>query len=246
MVLNKHVLAPSHWKPRQYTTMPFKDRRDAGRKLAKALAAYKDQDPVVLALPRGGVPVAAEICAVLSAPLDLILVRKIGVPFQPELAMGGVVDGAAPMIVRNEDVIREINIDETIFNAVCDRELAEIEQRRRRYIGNRDRIDVSGRTAIVIDDGVATGATTRAALRATRMRNPRKLVLAVPVAPTSTLAELRQEADELICLEDHEFFVAIGAYYGDFGQVSDQEVIDILKRFSMQKVKHQNSRPLNF
>jgi predicted phosphoribosyltransferase len=226
--------------------MPFKDRRDAGRKLAKALAAYKDQDPVVLALPRGGVPVAAEICAVLSAPLDLILVRKIGVPFQPELAMGGVVDGAAPMIVRNEDVIREINIDETIFNAVCDRELAEIEQRRRRYIGDRDRIDVSGRTAIVIDDGVATGATTRAALRATRMRNPRKLVLAVPVAPTSTLAELRQEADELICLEDHEFFVAIGAYYGDFGQVSDQEVIDILKRFSMQKVKHQNSRPLNF
>jgi predicted phosphoribosyltransferase len=226
--------------------MPFKDRRDAGRKLAKALAAYKDQDPVVLALPRGGVPVAAEICAVLSAPLDLILVRKIGVPFQPELAMGGVVDGAAPMIVRNEDVIREINIDETIFNAVCDRELAEIEQRRRRYIGDRDRIDVSGRTAIVIDDGVATGATTRAALRATRMRNPRKLVLAVPVAPTSTLAELRQEADELICLEDHEFFVAIGTYYGDFGQVSDQEVIDILKRFSMQKVKHQNSRPLNF
>ncbi len=152
--------------------MSFKDRSEAGRKLAAALAGFKDQHPVILALPRGGVPVAAEVAAVLNAPLDLILVRKIGVPFQPELAMGAVVDGGTPIIVRNEDVIRLAGIDEAEFKAICDTELAEIERRRQRYLGSRERADVSGRTAIVIDDGVATGATTRAALRATRMRKP--------------------------------------------------------------------------
>ena len=217
--------------------MPFKNRSDAGRKLAKALAGYEEQQPVVLALPRGGVTVAAEVAAVLNAPLDLILVRKVGVPFQPELAMGAVVDGGAPIIVRNEDVIRLADIDESEFKRICDSELAEIERRRQRYLGNRQRADVSGRTAIVVDDGIATGATTRAALRATRIRNPKKLVLAVPVAPTDTVAELRSEADEVICLEDHEFFGAIGTYYADFSQVSDETVIDILKRFRSQKLK---------
>ena len=215
--------------------MPFKDRSDAGRKLAAALAQYKDQQPVVLALPRGGVPVAAEVAAALNAPLDLILVRKIGVPIQPELAMGAVVDGGAAIIVRNEDIIQLAGIDEAKFKAICDSELAEIERRRRRYLGSRERVEVSGRTAIVIDDGVATGATTRAALRATRMRNPKRLVLAVPVAPTENLAELRSEADEVICLEDHEFFVAIGAYYVAFDQVADEEVVSLLKRFPVQK-----------
>ena len=217
--------------------MPFKNCSDAGRKLAKALAGYKEQQPVILALPRGGVTVAAEVAAVLNAPLDLILVRKVGVPFQPELAMGAVVDGGAPIIVRNEDVIRLAEIDESEFKRICDSELAEIERRRQRYLGSRQRADVSGRTAIVVDDGIATGATTRAALRATRIRNPKKLVLAVPVAPTDTVAELRSEADEVICLEDHEFFGAIGTYYADFSQVSDETVIDILKRFSFQKLK---------
>jgi putative phosphoribosyl transferase len=211
--------------------MPFKNRSDAGRKLAKALAAYKDQDPVVLALPRGGVPVAAEVAAALKAPIDLILVRKIGVPIQPELAMGAVVDGATPIIVRNEDVIGLAGIDEAEFKAVCDSELAEIERRRERYLGTRERADVGGRTAIVIDDGVATGATTRAALRATRMRNPKRLILAVPVAPTDTVAALRSDADEVVCLEEHEFFGAIGFYYADFRQIADEEVIEILKRF---------------
>ena len=164
--------------------MSFKDRSDAGRQLAAALAGYKDQQPVILALPRGGVPVAAEVAAALNAPLDLILVRKIGVPFQPELAMGAVVDGGTPIIVRNEDVIQLAAIDESDFKAVCDSELAEIDRRRQRYLGSRERAGVAGRTAIVIDDGIATGATTRAALRATRMRNPKRLVLAVPVAPT--------------------------------------------------------------
>ncbi len=215
--------------------MPFKDRSDAGRKLAKALAGYKEQQPVILALPRGGVPVAVEVAAALNAPLDLILVRKIGVPFQPELAMGAVVDGGAPIIVRNEDVIRLAGIDESKFKAICDSELTEIERRRQRYLGSRQRADISGHTAIVIDDGIATGATTRAALRATRIRNPKRLVLAVPVAPTDTVAELRSEADDLICLEDHEFFGAIGAYYADFNQVSDDEVIEVLKRFPARK-----------
>lgn len=213
--------------------MPFKDRTDAGRKLARALAGYKRLQPVVLALPRGGVPVAAEVCAALKAPLDLILVRKVGVPFQPELAMGAVVDGATPILVRNEDVIQAARIDKATFDATCDAELSEIERRRQRYLGTRERIEIAGHTAIVIDDGIATGATMRAALHATRARKPQKLVLAVPVAPTSTLAELQNEADDIVCLEDYEVFGAIGLYYANFRQVSDQEVIDILKRFAI-------------
>lgn len=213
--------------------MPFKDRAEAGRKLAKALASYKEEEPVVLALPRGGVPVAAEVCAALNAPLDLILVRKIGVPLQPELAMGAVVDGGAPIVVRNEDVIKLAGIDEAAFKEVCDRELAEIDRRRQRYLGGRARAEVEGRTAIVIDDGVATGATTRAALRATRARKPKKLVLAVPVAPTDSLAALRADADDVVCLENYELFGAIGFYYADFRQISDEEVIDIFKRFPL-------------
>lgn len=214
--------------------MPFRDRMDAGRRLAAALADYKDQQPTILALPRGGVPVAAEVAAALNAPLDLVLVRKIGVPFQPELAMGAVVDGGTPLVVRNEDVIRLAGIDESEFKAVCDSELGEIERRRQRYLGKRKRVDITGRTAIVVDDGIATGATTRAALRATRMRNPKKLVLAVPVAPSDCLAEMRREADEVVCLEDYQPFEAIGLYYSDFRQISDEEVIEILGRFPVQ------------
>jgi putative phosphoribosyl transferase len=215
--------------------MPFKDRADAGHKLAKALATYREQQPVVLALPRGGVLVAAEVAWALHAPLDLILVCKIGVPIQPELAMGAVVDGGAPIIVRNEDVIQLAGIDEREFKAICDSELAEIERRRQRYLGSRARANIAGRTAIVIDDGVATGATTRAALRATRLRGPKKLVLAVPVASTDALAALRGDADEVVCLEDYEFFGAIGAYYADFSQIGDEEVIKLLQRFPAEK-----------
>ncbi len=211
--------------------MPFNDRFETGRKLAKALVRYRKQQPAVLALPRGGVPVAAEIAGALDAPLDLVLVRKIGVPFQPELAMGAVVDGDAPVIVRNEDVIESAGIGETEFKAVCDRELAEIERRRRRYLGSRERVDVAGCTAIVVDDGIATGATMRAALRATRMRNPKRLVLAVPVGATESVAEMRKEADDIVCLETHVYFAAIGVFYEDFRQISDEEVIETLKRF---------------
>ena len=214
--------------------MPFKNRAEAGRRLATALASYRDQNPLILALPRGGVTVAAEVASAFNAPLDLILVRKIGVPFEPELAMGAIVDGASPIVVRNEDVIRHARIAEADFKAVCDAENAEIERRRKRYLGGRVRAEVAGCTAIVIDDGIATGATTRAALRATRTRDPKRLVLAVPVAPTESLAELRGEADDVVCLEDYEAFGAIGFYYSDFRQVSDDEVIAILRRFPAQ------------
>ena len=212
--------------------MPFRDRSDAGRRLAKALAAYKREKPVILALPRGGVPVAAEVAAVLNAPLDLILVRKIGVPMQPELAIGAVVDGGQPIVVRNEDISQLVGVSEIEFKEICAAELAEIERRRERYLGDRIRVEVHSRVTIVIDDGIATGATTRAALRATRMRNPQKLVLAVPVAPTEALVEMRQEADDVVCLEAHERFRAIGWFYEDFTQVADQQVIDALKRFA--------------
>ena len=215
--------------------MPFKNRCEAGRRLAVALAGYKEQKPTILALPRGGVAVAAEVAAALEAPLDLILARKVGVPFQPELAMGAVVDGGGSIMVRNEDVIEHISIDEAAFKSACDAEFAEIERRRDRYLGNRERAEVAGRTAIVIDDGIATGATTRAALRATRIRNPKRLVLAVPVAPSDSLSELRREADDIVCLEDHPMFEAIGFYYHDFRQVSDEEVIEILHRFPVGK-----------
>jgi len=221
--------------------MPFHNRKDAGRKLAAALAGYKDRKSVVLALPRGGVPVAAEVAGTLGAPLDLVLVRKIGVPFQPELAMGAVTDGNAPMVVRNEDVIRMAGISEEEFKAVCESELAEIERRRQRYLGDRNAVNVEGRPAIVVDDGIATGATIRAALRAMRMRNPSSLVLAVPVAPTECLATLRGEVDELVCLESYENFGAIGYYYSDFRQVSDEEVIETLARFPAQR--NRESKP---
>jgi putative phosphoribosyl transferase len=222
--------------------MPFRDRIDAGRRLAKALVKYRDEHPVVLALPRGGVPVAAEVAAALDAPLDLILVRKIGAPMQPELAIGAVVDGSNPITVRNDDVINLAGVDEADFAAIRDRELAEIERRRRTYLGDRGVVDVAGHTAIVIDDGIATGATTRAALRATRMRGPKKLVLAVPVAPTESLAVMREEADEVVCLEDYEIFGAIGYFYRDFRQISDREVIDTLARFAAKREQEQSCR----
>jgi putative phosphoribosyl transferase len=208
--------------------MPFRDRADAGRRLAKALMSYKDRQPIVLALPRGGVPVAAEVARALDAPLDLLLVRKIGTPFHPELAMGAVVDGSAPLVVRNEDIITAMRISEAEFCSVRDRELAEIKRRRMRYVGGRSHPTLKGRVVIVIDDGIATGATTRAALRAARSQKPNRLILAVPVAPTPTLDELRGEADEIVCLEHYEPFGAVGAYYADFGQTSDEEVARIL------------------
>jgi putative phosphoribosyl transferase len=211
--------------------MRFENRSAAGRRLAATLAQYRERAPVVLALPRGGVPVAAKVASALHAPLDLILVRKIGVPSQPELAMGAVADGSTPVTVRNDDIIRYAGVSEAEFNAIRDDELAEIERRRRYYLQGRAPVNVSGRTVIVIDDGIATGATTRTALRALRAQAPKELVLAVPVAAKDTLEELSNEADTIVCLESPAWFDAVGAFYSDFRQVTDAEVIEILARF---------------
>jgi len=210
--------------------MIYANRSDAGKRLARELAGYEKHHPVILALPRGGLAVAAEIALALDAPLDLILVRKVGVPGQPELAMGAVADGADPYVVRNEPIMAHLGVSEAEFQGVCQRELEEIERRRKLYLRGRQRADVKDRTVIVVDDGIATGATTLAALRAVRKRRPKKLVLAVPVAPTSTIQELSGEADDIVCLQQHDPFYAIGLYYQDFHQVSDEEVAGILTK----------------
>jgi len=210
--------------------MIYKNRSDAGKRLARKLAYYQSQDPLILALPRGGLPVAAEIARALNAPLDLVFARKLGAPGRPELAMGAVIDGPKPYVARNEDVLSFLPLSEEEFKRICDRELAEIERRRALYLKGRSRADPKDRVVIVVDDGVATGATTRAALRAIRKRSPKKLILAVPVAPPGTLARLEGEADKIVCLQSHEPFYAIGLYYADFHQVSDKEVTDILSK----------------
>jgi putative phosphoribosyl transferase len=208
----------------------FADRVEAGRALAERLVEKKYEKPVVLALPRGGVPVAAEVAKALGAPLDIILVRKIGVPSQPELAVAAVVDGEHPELVVNEDVQRLAHVSDEEIERARARELAEIERRRALYLQGRARVPIKGATAIVIDDGIATGATVRAALKSLRRGKPKKLVLAVAVAPPDAIAMLRAEVDEIICLQTPEPFYAIGLYYRDFGQVSDQEVIALLSQ----------------
>ena len=212
--------------------MILADRQDAGRRLARELRRFRDSDPVVLALPRGGVPVGFEIAQALGAPLDLVLVRKIGAPFQPELAVAAVVDGETPETVENEDVMAELSLTEDYVREEAARQLLEIERRRKLYLEGRQPVPVEGRTAIVVDDGIATGATMRAALRAVRRRKPARLVLAVPVAPPDTLEELRREVDEVVCLATPAFFGAIGAFYEDFRQLEDDEVRELLARAS--------------
>ena len=208
----------------------FTDRTEAGRRLAEQLERFKDQEPVVLALPRGGVPVAYEVAKALEAPLDLVLVRKIGAPFQPELAIGAVVDGERPELVINRDVVDEYRIPESYLESERRRQLEEIERRRQLYLAGRPRVPVRDRTAIVIDDGIATGATMEAALHATRRAGPKRLVLAVPVAPPDTLERLRPEVDEVVCLMVPAFLGAIGSFYRDFRQLGDDEVIELLRQ----------------
>jgi len=207
----------------------FVDRRDAGRQLARRVAALKLDHPIVYALPRGGVPVAAEIAAVLGAPLDLVLVRKIGAPMQPELAVGAVVDGESPELVINHDIARLTGATQEYIDAACARELAEIERRRMRYLPDRPRPDPKDRTAIVVDDGIATGATAIAALHALKKRGARRLVVAVPVAPPDTVARLAREADEVVCLLEPVDFWGISSFYADFHQLEDEEVTRALE-----------------
>ena len=209
---------------------PFENRTVAGRALGERLARMKLADPVVLALPRGGVPVGLEVARALHAPLDLLLVRKIGVPWQPELAVGAVMDGGAPVIVVEPRVMAETGIDRQYIEDRAQQELKEIERRRAVYLAHRAPEPVAGRTAIVVDDGIATGATMRAALRGLRQRKPARLVLAVPVAPPETIDALRAEVDDVVCLMQPGFFGAIGYFYVDFHQLTDDEVIDLMRQ----------------
>lgn len=211
----------------------FHNRQEAGKALAEELARIVGDDPaltdpVVLALPRGGLPVAAEIARALDAPLDIVLVRKIGVPFQPELAAAAVVDGDDPQLVVNEDVVRQAGMSKADLERAKRQQLAEIERRREQYLKGRERAPVEGRTVIVVDDGIATGATIRAALKGLRRRKPKALILAVPVAPEDTVESLGGEVDRVVCLETPPYFYAIGAHYHDFTQVSDREVVETL------------------
>lgn len=206
----------------------FEDRADAGRQLANALKQYRNQDVVVLALPRGGVEVAVEVANELGVPLDLIIVRKVGVPYQPELAMGAVMDGSHPVMVRNEEVFLSSGVSEEIFQNECTEELKEIDRRRALYLGNKVPLDVAGRTVIIVDDGIATGASARVAILGLQQRKPRKVILAVPVGANETMEALRHEVDEVVCLEEPAVLQAIGFHYGDFTQLTDEEVMHAL------------------
>lgn len=207
----------------------FSDRAEAGRRLAELLAGRDLVDPVLYALPRGGVPVAVEIGRRLNVPVDLVLVRKIGAPGSPELALGAVTDGAQGMTVINPDVARLTGASAAYLGQVRARELAEIERRRALYLGDRPRSDPRGRTAIVVDDGLATGATARVAAMALREQGAARIIAAVPVAPADTVAALKDDFDEVICLEQPAPFYGVGAWYRDFHQLSDEEVVALLR-----------------
>jgi putative phosphoribosyl transferase len=209
--------------------MLFGDRTDAGRQLAARLMKYAGRsDVLVLALPRGGVPVALEVARVLHAPLDVFLVRKLGLPGHPELAMGALATGGIRIL--NEDVVRNLRIPDEVIDAVAAGEQEELERRERVYRGGRPAPDVRGRIVILVDDGLATGSTMRAAVAALRRQGPARIIVAVPVGAPDTCAEFQDEADEAICVRAPEPFYAVGLWYDDFSQISDEEVHDLLER----------------
>lgn len=208
----------------------FDNRRDAGRQLAALLEQYQSAGPVILALPRGGVPVAYEVSKALRAPLDVLLVRKIGAPTHPELGIGAVVDGLHPQLVLNEQLVHRLGVGREYIQNEERRQLAEIERRRKLYHGEDLALDIVGRTVIVVDDGIATGATVKAALLGLARSKPAKLVVAVPVAAPTSLEELAPLAHDVVCLSSPEHFNAVGAFYDDFTQTTDEEVIDLLAK----------------
>ena len=207
----------------------FRDRAEAGRLLASKLTEYANRpDVLLLALPRGGVPVGYEVAKVLNVPLDVFLVRKLGVPGHEELAMGAIASGG--VIVLNDDVVHALRIPQSLIDRVAQREQQELERREKAYRGDRPQPDVQGKTVILVDDGLATGSTMRAAIRALRQRGPAKIVVAVPAASPDTCAEFRGEVEEIVCALTPEPFYAVGLWYEDFSQTSDQEVSDLLER----------------
>ncbi|MGA5040720.1 phosphoribosyltransferase family protein [Streptomyces capoamus] len=208
--------------------MHFSDRPEAGRRLGERLDHLRGRDVVVLGLPRGGVPVAAEVAAALDAPLDVCLVRKLGVPYQPELGMGAIGEDGVRVI--NQEVLRGTGVSDADLARVEEHELRVLRDRAARYRGAAPAVRVTGRTAVVVDDGVATGATARAACRIARARGAARVVLAVPVAPRDFARRLAGDADELVCLHSPRDFAAVGQFYADFTQVADAEVTDCLRR----------------
>jgi putative phosphoribosyl transferase len=212
----------------------YQNRSEAGRLLATKLAAYADRpDTLVLALPRGGVPVGFEVAAALHAPLDVFLVRKLGVPGNEELAMGAIASGG--VCVLNEGVVRTLNIPDKVIEAVARREQQELERRERLYRDNRPPLDVSNRVVILVDDGLATGATMRAAARALQQQKPARLVVAVPVAAPEICNAFRTIVDEIICAETPDPFFGVGWWYDDFSQTSDQQVHHLLASSQQQR-----------
>jgi len=209
--------------------MIFQDRKDGGRQLAARLTNYADRpDVLVLALPRGGVPVAFEVAKHLAAPLDIFLVRKLGVPGQEELAMGAIASGGVRVL--NENVVRTLGIPDHVVDMVAAEEEREVERREREYRDGRPPVDVSGRTVILVDDGLATGSSMRVAALALRKKNPARIIVAVPAASPATCAEFEPEVDQVICAVTPEPFWAVGQWYRDFSQTTDEEVHDLLKR----------------
>lgn len=211
-----------------YGGRPFRDRVDAGRRLADRLTRYRDENPIVLALPRGGVPVAFEVSRALGAPLDVFIARKLGAPGQPELGIGAVTQGGTRVL--NERIVQQLGIPDDYLERIAAKEEEEVRRRLHLLRGDRPEPDVRGRTVILVDDGLATGVTARAAVKALREREPRRLVLAVPVCAAQTAEVIRNEVDDLISLETPSDLYAIGFWYEDFEQVSDDEVVEMLER----------------
>jgi predicted phosphoribosyltransferase len=207
---------------------PFVDRAEAGKLLGAELVRRlaKRQDIVVLALPRGGVPVGYEVARALAAPLDVFIVRKLGVPGQEELAMGAIASGGVRVL--NDEVLRYVPVSHQMIDMVAERESRELERREKAYRGNRPPLDVAGKTVVIVDDGLATGSTMKAAVRALRKMSPREIVVAVPVAAPSTCTEFQGLVDEMICLRTPEPFQAVGLWYDDFSQTTDEQVQELL------------------
>jgi predicted phosphoribosyltransferase/dienelactone hydrolase len=227
---HRHLQAREAAEPVLQETRVYGTREEAGQMLARRLSCFRQREVVVLGIPRGGLPVAREVSEALGAPLDVIVVRKLGAPGQPELGIGAVVDGDHPGAIFNQDIIEHLGVEDEYIKAEIGRQLKEVHRREIAYRGRRPKVPLEGKTVIVIDDGIATGSSVRAALRGVRRQKPKRLVLAVPVAPAESIEALRSEADEIVCLETPEDFFAVGQFYRDFHQVSDEEVRTILQK----------------
>jgi putative phosphoribosyl transferase len=208
--------------------MRFADRREAGARLGREVATHRPSSPLVAALPRGGVPVGFEVSRALDCELDVLVVRKIGVPFHPELAMGAVAEGG--VVIRNQEIIDAVGIDDAEFSSRAESEGAELEARLSRYRAAVQAVDPEGRTVVIVDDGLATGSTALAAIQALRARSALEVWLAVPVAPPDVVPVMTKTADRLIVLEQPRRFMAVGAWYDDFSPTTDADVVDLLQR----------------